>query len=95
MPNNERFIQNLDDLILSDFDIKPPKKKKKLLPIGTVVELKSKKYGTIKIVGWGPTYEGKFYEYAGEFVDTNGKIMYIYFDEENIDNYVEKESRTK
>ncbi len=42
MSNNDRFIQDLDELIPSPYDVKFSENKKELLSLGTKLDLKNK-----------------------------------------------------
>ena len=94
MANIDRFFQDLDTLEDSPVNLSsyaPITKKREFLEIGTVVTLKETGYGDVTIVDRISKYQGKLFDYAGEYDGETGSKQIVYFDEDGIQEVKNKE----
>ena len=98
MTNIDRFFQDLDTIEESPVDLSSYghiTKKREFLDLGTIVTLKEVGYGDVTIIDRLSKYQGKLYDYAGEYDGETGSKQTIFFDEDHIQDVKKKEGMIK
>ena len=87
MANTDRFFQELDNIEPSPVDLSSYgniTRKREFLELGAVVALKDADYGDVTVIDRLSKYQGKLYDYTGEYVIDTGERHTVCFNEDQI-----------
>ena len=87
MANADRFFQELDNIEPSPVDLSSYghiTEKKEFLELGAIVALKDTDHGDVTVIDRLSRYQGKLYDYAGEYTSDTGERHTVFFDEDQI-----------